>query len=152
MNFYAARLKSIRELNGLSQKELAKKAGVTSQAISLYERGDNQPRPKTVYRLAKSLGCSVYDISDIKPQSDDPALQNISLNTSVNEAEQDEYIAGDPLLRLIVQYCQKYDRHQKPDIIKLLGMWRELDQSQRSHCLHCMEGLLRSSQGGAASA
>jgi transcriptional regulator with XRE-family HTH domain len=50
---YGARLKYIREYNGLSQRELAKRAGVPHSSISMIEQGINSP---SINSLAKILG------------------------------------------------------------------------------------------------
>jgi transcriptional regulator with XRE-family HTH domain len=50
---FGTRLKCIREYNGLSQRELAKRAGVPHSSISMIEQGLNSP---SVNSLAKILG------------------------------------------------------------------------------------------------
>ncbi len=50
---FGARLKCIREYNGLSQRELAKRAGVPHSSISMIEQGLNSP---SINSLAKILG------------------------------------------------------------------------------------------------
>lgn len=50
---FGSRLKYIREYNGLSQRELAKRAGVPHSSISMIEQGLNSP---SVNSLAKILG------------------------------------------------------------------------------------------------
>ncbi len=48
-------LKKAREKKGLSQRAVAKRAGISQQALSLFERGENIPTIKTLYRLALLL-------------------------------------------------------------------------------------------------
>ena len=50
---FGNRLKFIREYNGLSQRELAKRAGVPHSSISMIEQGLNSP---SINSLAKILG------------------------------------------------------------------------------------------------
>lgn len=50
---FGARLKYVREYNGLSQRELAKRAGVPHSSISMIEQGLNSP---SINSLAKILG------------------------------------------------------------------------------------------------
>ncbi len=46
------RLKEIRQEKKLSQKDLAKKLNISQQAISLYEKGDREPKLETWQKLA----------------------------------------------------------------------------------------------------
>ena len=45
-NDVAVRLKAVRQMHGLSQRELAKRAGVTNGMISLIEQGRVVPRSR----------------------------------------------------------------------------------------------------------
>ena len=46
------RFKEIRQEKNLSQTDIAKALGVTRQAISLYEKGDREPKLETWQKLA----------------------------------------------------------------------------------------------------
>lgn len=46
------RIKEIRQEKKLSQKDLAKKLNISQQAISLYEKGDREPKIETWNKLA----------------------------------------------------------------------------------------------------
>lgn len=49
------RLKGLRALNGLSQKELAKRVGTSQPVISLIEGGHVEPRENLKKAIAKTL-------------------------------------------------------------------------------------------------
>jgi len=49
------KLRTIREERGLSQRELAQRAGVSTNAISLIERDENSPSVSTLQNLAAAL-------------------------------------------------------------------------------------------------
>ena len=53
------RIKEIRQEKKLSQKDLAKKLNISQQAISLYEKGDREPKLETWQKLADFFGVSV---------------------------------------------------------------------------------------------
>ncbi len=53
------RIKQARKIRGMSQRELAKRAEVSAQAISKYERDINAPSSGVLLRLAKALGVGV---------------------------------------------------------------------------------------------
>lgn len=52
------RLKEVREDRGLSQSELARRAGVTQQAIAQYESGTRAPSGEALVSLSLALGVS----------------------------------------------------------------------------------------------
>lgn len=58
MRFHPERLKEERIKKGLSQEQLAKKIGVTRQAVSAYETGERIPSSKHLMALAKVLKIS----------------------------------------------------------------------------------------------
>jgi non-specific serine/threonine protein kinase len=59
---FSVLLRRYRENAGLSQEELAERAGLTGQAISVLERGERRyPYPATVRRLADALGLADGD-------------------------------------------------------------------------------------------
>jgi putative molybdopterin biosynthesis protein len=62
------RVRALREAAGLSQAELAAKAGITRQAVSAIESGGYVPNTTVALRLSRALGHSVeelFSISDI---------------------------------------------------------------------------------------
>ncbi len=61
---FGSRLRLLRESAGLSQEELAERAGLSSHAVSALERGTRtRPYPHTVRALADALGASDEDRS-----------------------------------------------------------------------------------------
>src|SRR5918992_1520762 len=54
---FGRRLRRLREALGLTQEELASRAGLTAKAVSMLERGERKrPYPHTVRSLADALG------------------------------------------------------------------------------------------------
>lgn len=47
---------------GLTQQELAERAGVTRQSIISIEQGRYRPSVELALRLARALGCAVEDL------------------------------------------------------------------------------------------
>jgi transcriptional regulator with XRE-family HTH domain len=59
---FGGELRRYRESAGLSQEELAERAGLTAKGISALERGERQrPYPQTVRALAEALNLSDAD-------------------------------------------------------------------------------------------
>lgn len=48
-------VKSYREKAGIQQSALARRVGITRQALSLIESGQNDPSVKTAMKIAKEL-------------------------------------------------------------------------------------------------
>lgn len=55
-------LRDARELAGLSQAELAARAGVSRQAVGAVEAGRHAPSVETAIRLARAVGATVEDL------------------------------------------------------------------------------------------
>lgn len=60
-------LRDVRERRGLSQEELAEKAGLTRTAIANLERGVSRARPSSAYHLAEALQVYVDTLTGALP-------------------------------------------------------------------------------------
>lgn len=58
----AKQLKHFRTLKGLTQVQLAEKAGVNPNAYAKIERGNREAKNSVLKKLAKALGVSSSDI------------------------------------------------------------------------------------------
>ena len=77
MSIFSERMSELMKNNGLSQKELAAKAGVTESAMSYYVKGERTPRSDVLARIAKALGTTT-----------DYLLGN-TLETNINSTDED---------------------------------------------------------------
>lgn len=59
---FSKRLRELRTVRGLTQEQLAVKAGVSSDQISRIERGLHDPSLTMIIRLAFGLDVSVSDL------------------------------------------------------------------------------------------
>lgn len=59
---FAKNLKLLRNEKGMTQEELAKKAGVSSCTIVSYERMSRMPTLQSASRIANALGVSIGDM------------------------------------------------------------------------------------------
>jgi len=55
-------IKFFRSLKGLSQADLAEKAGISVTFLSNIERGNNFPLPRTLCSLANTLELEVFEL------------------------------------------------------------------------------------------
>ncbi len=74
MPTFGERLKVLREKAGLSQAELAERAGISQRAISHWELGKREPLISAVQKLCAALGvsCDVFFAKDEDSSAEDP--------------------------------------------------------------------------------
>ena len=67
----ANRLQQVRQMYGLSQRELAKRAGVTNSSVSMIEQGRVSPSVSSLEKLLKGIPMTVRDFFnlDLEQQS-----------------------------------------------------------------------------------
>lgn len=63
MGDFAKRLTEVREYRGLSQAELAEKAGMVPSAVSHFETGRRDPSLGSLRKLARALSVSLDDLA-----------------------------------------------------------------------------------------
>lgn len=59
MNDFGQMLRYLRETKGISQAELAKKIGITSAAVGMYEQGKREPDIEKLKKLANYFDVSL---------------------------------------------------------------------------------------------
>lgn len=59
-----ARIESVRKRLGMSQRALARKAGLSQPTLSRIESGERTPKMSEIILLADALGCSVSEIPE----------------------------------------------------------------------------------------
>lgn len=65
------RLKALRNMYGLSQREVAKRAGVTNSTISLIEQGRVSPSVDSLKKVLSSFSISLIDFLTMDMESND---------------------------------------------------------------------------------
>ncbi len=71
----------VRARSGLSQRQLAERAGTSAAAISQYESGRRQPRLDTLRRIVEAAGASL----DIEVRWPDPTALDLARNGRILE-------------------------------------------------------------------
>lgn len=72
-----ARLAELRKAAGWRQADLAAQLGTRDRRIGEWERGEQQPQPKQLVRVAAALGVHALDLLDVDPE--DPPLLALRL-------------------------------------------------------------------------
>jgi transcriptional regulator with XRE-family HTH domain len=68
--WFAGRLKELREASGITQPQLAERAGLTKDGVAQLETGRRSPSWETVVELCKALGVGPGEF--LKPPADRP--------------------------------------------------------------------------------
>jgi predicted ATPase/DNA-binding XRE family transcriptional regulator len=126
---FGDRLRSLRERAGLSQEELANRAGVTPNAVSALERGTRtRPYPHTVRSLADALRLSESERAELIDSV--PKRRTSSSEPEVAPAGGSDWVGGgDTELSLVVPPTPLFGRDA--DIANIV----QLAQSGRSRFL-----------------
>lgn len=77
---FAARVVQLRHQSGMTQGQLAARAGLQQSNLSKLERGDHRPLIGTVLRLQHALGLrSIEELFGELPESDAPTARLLGL-------------------------------------------------------------------------
>ena len=97
---FGDRIKKYRDLNEMTQADLAKKLGVTRQAVSSWERGRTEPSMNDVEKMAIVFGVQKSDIIDNeKAIAQDAQMKRlIAYATLLKQSE-----AGEAVLENIIE-------------------------------------------------
>lgn len=66
----AIRLQKVRQMYGFSQRELAKRAGVTNSSVSMIEQGRVSPSISSLEKLLKNIPMTLKDFFSFDPHSE----------------------------------------------------------------------------------
>lgn len=60
---FSNRLKTLLENNGLIQRDLARRTGISEMSISRYCAGQRLPNAHNLYLISQALGCTIEDLT-----------------------------------------------------------------------------------------
>ena len=123
------RLRTIRKENGLTQAELAEKAGIAVNSVRLYESGKVIPKLDTIARIARAMGLTASDCvggqwgkfqggfcSEEEVQQDDREARLIYYFQNLNEDGQATALERLEELTQLTKYQRRIDLPKmKPD-------------------------------------
>ncbi|MCD7762451.1 MAG: helix-turn-helix domain-containing protein [Lachnospiraceae bacterium] len=81
------KVKESRGKLGLSQKQLADKAGIAVRTIVSYESGERFPYPAQLYKLAKALGVSTEYLKNDEIEDPEYGLERMDYVEEVRKKE-----------------------------------------------------------------
>lgn len=69
LEFRPDKMSVLRTLHGYSLRGLSKVSGVSFSHLAALERGENQPSPSTLRKIAEGLGIEVEELLDLEKAS-----------------------------------------------------------------------------------
>ena len=80
-------IKSFRELNKLSQHQLAKLLNVSNVAVSQWEKGISDPKSSNIVSLSKAFKISPDELLNIKNETFNQTFDFIKIEKSFNNVQ-----------------------------------------------------------------
>lgn len=120
-------LKRYREENAISQREFARRCGLSNSLISILERGYNpqtgtavDPDSRTIRRLASGMGMTEQQLRDLLRAS---SVVKMPV-ADYTEADQDrlEALHQDPRLRMLFDRSMRMSDEDKDKMIQIAGV------------------------------
>lgn len=104
-------IKKYRQIQGLTQKQLADKVGISGAFMSLIEQGKNNPSDENLKKIARVLGVSVEELTI--EESNTPTEEIIKLLIELTEKEiiswtVEDYGGGDVTIRTTIDDVTYY--------------------------------------------
>ena len=131
-------IKQARVTMRITQAELAKRLGVTPQAISQYERGIKNPKPATLKKIAAALGVEWYELisnsqdeqSEIAKEQMRQAIGRVAdIITKPCKYEISDELIEDSLKKVTISIPTSYNSARLEKIIK--DYWKLNDDGQQ---------------------
>lgn len=117
----------IRKLNGLTQKELASKLGISSTNVSSWEQGKSSPDVDTLIEICKILNTSVVEMYGYKAPHPEQSFEGV--HKYLVDINNDTFKAGSEFNSL------------EDDEKKLLSFYNQLNSEGKEKALEYLEDL-----------
>jgi transcriptional regulator with XRE-family HTH domain len=132
-------LRELRERAALSQGELASEAGISKNAVGQLERGEFNPRPATVRRLAEALGVRPDELWE---STSPKARARLSHEEPTEQDEREEELQMERRTRPFDMVHELVTRQIEEDR-QLMARARESESVQASFVRHENEAMKR---------
>lgn len=130
MKIKTERLSQLIQLAGYTQNELATRCGASRQAVNAWIKGERNPKPANIKKLAEVLKCSMLDIAESKKP-----LERVALN-------------GDKFAQELLNKAADHPG-TPPDGLThdLLTEWEQLNKKEKLKVLSYIEDLKNKGKG-----
>lgn len=130
------RLRELRELSGLSLRDLAQKCNISKTAIFAYEQGKRYPKYETVEALCDVFNC---DMEYITGESD---IKNAAANLLGYSSLEEAYNAGADLSVLLKQTAPTEPELSEGEQM-LIKLFRQIPPEQQPSAIEMLRSALK---------
>jgi len=108
--YFGKKMKEIRDANGWTLEEMAKKLGTTKQALSKYERGERSPKFDVAAKFARILKVPLSELTD-EVQLEYDNYQNTVVPETISKSDAIilESIHDNDRIRMLVECAWKME-------------------------------------------
>lgn len=123
MGEFGDALKAIREKNGWTLDEMAKRLNTTKQALSRYERGERTPKITIAAKFAEILNVDLSELIGYEYHDSEPNFLDASIGEDLSRFTADDYHLLEEL-------------HKDPDLRTLLDRYHWMSEEDRKKLIH----------------
>ena len=105
------KIRTIREIKGLTQEEVAEKIGISSSVYGDIERGENDPKLSKLQKIAKAFDIELSELVDLSDKG--------NLNVTFNTCNQKKFYIGSSNLELEKLTLLLRERDKEVDNLKV---------------------------------
>src|ERR1700733_8253215 len=105
--FIGENLTKAREVRGISQPELARRIGVSRQAVSQYENNTTPPGVQTLTRIAEELKLPLHYFLRVLQSNDDHVFNRVNISAATKSVRKTAERRFE-WLKEIVRYLREY--------------------------------------------
>jgi len=142
------RLKFFREQLGLTQVQLAEKAGISSKAIGRYEQGSRTPPVDIAQNIATALGISVNELLYPEAIRENPDGIKVKIPVDIFNLDLDELQAKldarSAKLEVVIKHFDKLNEAGQQELIDYVNALTrmtkyKLDKNERKPTTHAQK-------------
>lgn len=93
-----SKIRTLRELKGMTQTDLSRKTGISQQSIAKWESGASVPRPSNLLTLSIALGVTTQDLLDPRSIYVSPLARINEARTTLAERAEEIKAAGEEVV------------------------------------------------------
>ncbi|MBC8723222.1 ImmA/IrrE family metallo-endopeptidase [Paraburkholderia sp. 31.1] len=114
--FNAKRFSLARRRRGMTKREIAERIGVSERSVSAYEKGDQEPEPSNVQRIATALGFPEAFFFEGDPEELTEGVASFRSMSKMSARQRDSALGSGAIGLLLNEWLEKNFNLPEPDL------------------------------------